>query len=420
MDWLKYDWKRSYLRTGPDQTYRFSTAIMSTCRKIYEESISLCRRENDFVCVTSTRPSCLVDILVGRGHERGLQIIAKDPEAYLVLNIAMTITLDPRDFGGRTYCLYGASEENQRSRYVFSRNELPTFCRLLLKLNKFTNGRLQDTAIHISVNGGIWNGHPAEMDCNPIGRSKIQELLDPLRQLHSFGTAQLEGPLCNSYKSSIITSLCRDYPTAMDIFQNAMLSVSQADQLVSRGRPTDAIREYKAALNCVRSCCWLHDEYGIATTMGPFSGLTAKQVMKNLKVMLQAQIASMYFNNGMSRMARIYIERALDPRRGYDYQRHWKLDTLELQPWQRAVYAEVLHVSAQINYSHGKVLEAISEVCEAGVYAPLNEDQRRRCEVWQKHADDLRDRHAKQAAMRELQYQRKKEKTQGICAILMI
>ena len=413
---------RSDLREGPDQTYQFSTAIMSTCRRIHEESISLCRRENDLVCVTSTRLSCLNDTLVGR--RCGLQIIAKDPEAYEVLNIAMTITLDPKekDFGGRRFFLSGWSEEGQPSRYVFSKDELPTFCRLLLSLNKSTDhhlrdtARLRDTAIHISVNDSIWNGHPAEMDCNPVGRSKIQKLLDPLRQLHSFGTAQCEGPISSSYKRSIITDLCRDPPTAMDIYHNAMLSVSQADQLVSRDHPHDAIQEYKAALNSVRSCCWLYREFDVPMTT---TGLTMNQVMENLNVKLHAQIASNYFKIGEHRMARIYVERALDPRRGYD-DRFNKTYELELEPWQYAVYAEVLHVSAEINFSHGKVGDANGETREADGFVPLNEDQRRISEVYRKRADELCDRLAKRVEMIDLQYQRRKEKAHGISAILII
>ncbi len=64
--------RRKYLLNSADQTHQFFTAIMSTSRRIYEESVSLCRRENDFVCVTSSRPS---NVFKEIGNQ-GLELIA--------------------------------------------------------------------------------------------------------------------------------------------------------------------------------------------------------------------------------------------------------------------------------------------------------------------------------------------------------
>ena len=407
--YLQYDMNRQYIQKGSDQAHRFYTAIMRTNRTIHEESVNLCRRENDFVCLTSSRPS----YLGRRLEERGLQIIAQGLQAYGFWNISMTITLDPTTYNDWPTCQYVHSEDHRPWRYIFCNDELPTFCRLLLKLSKSDDGFLRSTAIHVDINGAIWNGQSAEMDRSPVGLPRIQKLLDPLHQLHSFGAAQIEGPLSGLYKGIVNASLCKDCPTATDIVQSAMVTLSQGDNQVSLSRPNHAIREYKVALNSVRSCCWLYDERDIIMDGGPFPGLKAEKVMRSLKVRLQARIASVYLSIGMSRMARIYTERAMDPRRPYD-DRHNKMYCLVLKPWQRVVYAEVLQVSAQIWYTYGHVDDAVGELREAGEYVPLDQEQQCRQEAWQKHADSLRKKHAEQAEAQELERQRKGEKVEGI------
>ena len=287
-------------------------------------------------------------------------------------------------------------------------------CRALLKLSKPNGGRLlRDTAIYIDINGAIWNGQSTEINRSPGGLPRIQKLLDPLHQLHSFGAAQIEGPLSGAYKGSVNASLCKDCPTAMDIIQTAMVTLGQGDVQVSRSHLNQAIRTYKVALNYVHSCCWLYEERDIIMDDGPFPGMKAVQVMRNVKVRLQTRIASVYLSIGMTRMARIYTERAMDPRRPYD-DRHNKVYSLEIEPWQRVVYAEALHVSAKIWYSYGHVDKAVGELGEAGEYVPLDQEEQCRHEAWEKHADSLRKRHAQQAEAQELQRQRAGEKVEGI------
>ena len=383
---------------------------MSTSRQIRKESLSLCRRESDLVCVKYLRRPELVNRL----ENHGLETIPRDLEACPALKIAMTITIDLGDVDGQPSDMSDISEDDQSWRHVICRDELPAFCRLMLGLQCY-NGSLRSAAIHISVSDDIWNGHPAEIDRNLAGLSKIRKLIDPLRQLHSLGAAQVEGPLSSSYKESIVSSLCADPFTTMDIFQGATQSLSQADELVSHNRSVDAIREYKAALNSVRCCSWLQMEDQTPVTNGPFLGLEAGQAMHNLKVRFHARIASLYLKSGQLRMARIYVERALDPWRGSD-DRGWKDYDLRIDTWQNAVFAEVLDVSAEIHFRHDNVWKAIDVLGEATTYSglPLNDDQQRRVEVWQKRADVLMDRYAKKEATKRLQQQRQNEKNEGI------
>ena len=331
-------------------------------------------------------------------------MIAADPDADLLWNVAMTLTLDPVSVAEDV-------DDDQRPwKYIFCRDELPTFCRIISKCFRKNHGLLGNTTIHIAINPDIWKGQTTYIDSTPIGLSRMEKLLGPLRQLHSFGTAQVEGPLSGSYKGSIITSLCKDCPTAMEVIQTAMLTLEQGDDNTGTGKLLLANQAYKTALCCVRSCCWLYDERDFVMDQGPFPGLKAHQAKSNLKTRLQARIASVYLKSGMLRMARIYTERAVDRRRPFD-RRGYKVYSLELQPWQRPVYAEVLQVSAEISYIHGDVRGAVCDLEHAGEYASLDERQESRLGEWQNH---LCDRSTERAKLREIYDRKREDKTRGI------
>lgn len=396
----------------------FYTAILCTNSRIHEESVDLCRRENNFVCLTSRRPSRLGNEL----EALGLQMIAKDAKADGFWNISMMLTLDPVDFNGWPYrrptlCETAggadAAEDQRPWKYIFCSDELPTFCRLLLKSTKRHYSPLRDTAFYIEINPAIWNRQETEIDCSPAGLARMRKLLEPLRQLHSFGGAQVEGPLSGSYKGSIIMSVCKDSPTALDIIRIAMVALTEADEHVSKGRLLQAIDLYKTALMNVRSCCWRYDERDFVMKNGPFPEMKAEQAKHNLKVRLLGRIALVYLKSGMLRMARIYTERAMDPRRPYDH-RHNKQYHLTVASWQDVVYAEVLHVAAHISYTHGDVWEAVGDLREADSLVPLNKEQKCVYEAWQERADRLVTRRANQEEARKSQERQQIEKAEGM------
>ena len=120
---------------------------MSTNSAIYQESVSLLERENDFVCLITSRPTFIIDEYFFR---EGMQIIACGAEAHRFPYAAMKLTVDPPD---SLFLSLDESADNQPCRYIFCSDELPTFCRLLLKgLGKHSKGRyLRDTTIHIDI-----------------------------------------------------------------------------------------------------------------------------------------------------------------------------------------------------------------------------------------------------------------------------
>lgn len=341
----------------------------------------------------------------------------------------MTLTLDPAALGGwpqggLVFCETGswenASEDGRPWSYIFCSDELPNFCRLLLKMSiDEHNILLRKTALYLDINPANRNGQATQMDSYPGGLSRIRKLLDPLHQLHSLGAAQVQGPLSGGYKAEIITSICKDCPTAMHIIHTTMVSLHQADEQASKGELLQANVCYKIALNLVRSCCWRYHVQEFAMENGPFQGLTTVENIEIIVVRLQARIAAVYFESGKLRMARIYTERALDPRRPYDH-RHNKLYSLDIEPWEGAVYAEVLHVAAKISYTHGDVREATRDLEKAGELVPLNEEQKCRLEVWKNHVDSLDMRRAKQREANEMQSQKRNEKIEGIAKSLLI
>ena len=377
---------------------------MRTNRRIYEESINLFQRENNFVCLTSSRPSRFVQYL----SRDGMNMVVSGAKANRFSYAAMTLTVDPPFPGDLPFYRPSGSSDEQPCKYIFCVDEIPTFCRLLSKnLGRYSEGQsFRNTKIHIDI-PKTWKQQSREIDRSGFSLLRLHKLLDPLRQLHSFGSAQIEGPLSASYKSSVIADLCKKCPTAMDVIGIAAVMLGQGDEQVRQDLTVDAINKYKTALNHVRSCCWVYYEQATVMDSGPFPGLMAKPAMRNLKVRLLARIASTYFQNGMLRMARIYIERALDPH-GYH-----KLHQLKRRLWQHVVYAEVLHASAQIWYANGHVSNAIRDLRNAQKYVELNEEQQCLLEAWQKHEDRLSERRAKKDQARETQLQKEGLKTEG-------
>ena len=334
----------------------------------------------------------------------------------------MTITLDPASLGGwpqggSRFCHTGgwldAAEDGRPWSYIFCSAELPNFCRLLLEISMEDRSVFLDTILYIDIDPTIWNGQATGMDSNPAGLSRLGKLLEPLRQLHSFGAALVEGPLSGSYKRDINNSVCKDCPMAMDIIETALVAQSQGDDHFGKGQLLRANLKYKSALNYVRSCCWVYDEQDLIMSSGPFSGLEAMQAAENLEIRLQARIAATYLESGMLRMARIYTERAVDPRRPYDRRGNKMYHPLEIEPWERVVFAEILHVSAQISYIHGGLREAQCDLRRAGELNPFTDEQNSRYEAWKAHGNRLMTRRAKQGEARDLQKLKQTEKAEG-------
>ena len=397
----QYDAERIYILKGSDQNYHFHTSIMSANRRIYEESVNLFQRENNIICLTSSRSPRLAHYF----NRREMKMILSGAKAHRFSYAAMTLTVDDPVSDLQFYG-WSLPADEQPCKYIFCSDELPTFCRLLIKHpGRFEKGQsLPNIEIHIDVhNAG--RDHSWNMDRSTSGLSRLHKLVDPLRQLHSLGAVQIEGPLSASYKSSVIADLCEKCPTAMEIIGSANVILGQGDEQVRQDLPVDAINKYKTALNHLRSCCWLYLERAFVMDSGPFPGLTAERILYNLKVRLLARIASTYFQIRMLRMARIYVERALNPHHSLDEESH-RLYRLEDRPWQQVVYAEVLNVSAHIWYAYGHVGEAIGDLRNAQEYMELNEGQECTLEAWQKHEDKIYERRTKKRDAREIMAQK--------------
>lgn len=337
----------------------------------------------------------------------------------------MTLTLDPPMLSGwprqrtpepwwRIVDRWEEGPEDGRPwSYIFYRDELPEFCRLLPGIPRTSHNFLRETVLYVDINSAFTNGDVQAVDGHPAGRARLERLLGPLRRLHGLGAAQIDGPLSGSYKGGIIRDICKHCPTAMDIVHETIASLEQADEHAGKGQLQQANSKYKAALSLVRSCCWQPGEWNSVMSDGPFPGLRAREVVNNIEARLQARIAGVYYKSSELRMARIYTERALAPRRPYPH-RHDKIyDEFNIRPWEYIVYAEVLHVAARISYAHGDVFEAIRSLSQAGEYVPFDEEQQSRCETWQAHADRLRAVSDAREKAKKIRLEQQHKKTEG-------
>ena len=395
----------------------FETAILATNRKIHEEAKDLCRRENDFVCLTSRH----LTLLFPQWERLGLQIIAKRSNARSFWNISMSLTLDGDaldDMSQNRGGWFGNANPEVRppwKSYIFCSDQLPELCRFLVEFRGANDRFLRNLVLCVDISPAVGKEHTTEIDSSPAGRTRMRKFFDPLRQLHSLGAVQIDGPLSGSYKSKVITSVCKPCPTAMAIIHETVISLNKADELANEGQFRHAKLEYNAALSLIRSCCWRYREQEFTMDEGPFPGLKAFQAVSNLVVRLQARIAVVYLRSEKLRMARIYTDRAMDPRRPID-RRGNKEYYLEIKPWEGIVYAEVLHVAAIISYTHGDVHEAIRRLREAREFVLFNEEQASRYKAWQAHAERLRERYYRRQETRSKQKEKQSEKLESMCS----
>ena len=377
-------------------------------RRIYIEARDLCRRENDFICLTSHRPSRLGNVL----EDFGLRMLAKTAKAQNFWNFSMTIILDPVEMKGWPYDdLWSgdAHEDGPPWKYIFSSDELPTFCRLLFGRAQWDNV-FRPTSLYILINPNIWTEQAREMD----EMSRVKKLVDPLHLLHSFRGAQVDGPLSGSYKGKIIESVCKDCPNALEILDAANSILGDGDDQVSKSQYMSGIMKYKLGLTYAHSCRWLYDEYDHIMDGGPFSELSAKQAMSNLEVRLTARIARAYFLAKLMRMARMYTDRAVSSHPSW---RGWRGNgrySISVQPWEGDVYAEVLHVAAELGYTDGHLCVAVELLEDAGKLASLSEEQKSKLRSYKDRALCLSKRSEKRARARKAQTEREDEKTKGI------
>ena len=340
----------------------------------------------------------------------------------------MTLTLNPTSLGGlpESRSIHqqttdptaisdddDISEDDRAEKWIFCSDELPTFCRLVLNTRTIDGRLFQIMTLCIGVNPAIWKGQAMEMDSSPAGLTRMQKLLEPLRQLHSFGNSSIEGPVSGTYKESIIRSVCKDCPTALEIIGTVMDSFNQGNERMNEGNFVQAKQLYKQALNYAGSCCWLYEEEKFITEEEPFPGLMLAHVLANLQVRLHARISLLYLGSGMPRMARIYTERALDPRRGFD-DRFNKTYSLEVQPWEEIVYAEVLLVSAEISGTHGHAEHAVRDLRQADSFVPLDQEQQSRYDRWKKDMDRTNDKMWNHRMRTSPRYSTERKKAEGI------
>ena len=335
----------------------------------------------------------------------------------------MTLTLDfptsvdlPEDrFFDETNREYICAPKDRKPwNFIICSSQLPEFCRLLFDKNLSVLGQ---TTLQVEIDSTIQTGQATETESTTCGLSRLDEFLDPLRQLHSFEVVHIHGPLSVRYKNELIASICKDRPTPEAIIQLSMLYTDRADELVSKRHFTKANLLYKAALSSIRSCKrpWRRNPTIMAD--GPFPGLTTFEAISNIVVRLQGRIASVYFQTGQLRMARIYTERALDPRRPVDHRYH-KQTNIHTVDWEGVVYAEVLHVAAKISYANHNIDEALYALDLAYICVPLDEERDRQYEAWNSQSMRLQtkkeQRYEKRKEAEEIQCRKEDEKIEGI------
>ena len=202
------------------------------------------RRRSLFVClkcIPSSGPTV---------EDRGLPVIAGNDKTYDFPLVVMTLELNIEDFWQRSkvwnelrYFRYDDSTE-----CIFPADDLPALCTSLLQVHEFSSFSFR-IIVDQSIGASLMEGD----DGSPCPRSKLARLLNPLRQLHSMEVLSLEGPGSAQYKAEIMASIGDRQDSVKEMIDKASAATDQGDAAYNAGSLTLAIRNYKNALNVVRS-----------------------------------------------------------------------------------------------------------------------------------------------------------------------
>lgn len=205
---------------------------------------------------------------------------------------------------------------NGMSYCIFPGEDLSAFCRSFLRQTKNWHAKYRPKFLATS-------SLEVELNC-PVGRNEgendglasyapklIQQLLQPLRQLHSLRHASILGDLDENFKADLCASICSDPPSGDSVVQDVLNTIKRGNEAFANSKFEEAISIYKAAAkdNHDRGCCW---PLPVSTTSpGAIANTRLQHAFVRNRFVLRNKLARTYLQMGAYEAAYKWSERAV-------------------------------------------------------------------------------------------------------------
>ena len=182
--------------------------------------------------------------------------------------------------------------------FLFSGDNLTTFCRILLRSREFGNAK---SSLSIAIT-----------DLAPAMRT-ILKFMEPFRRLHSIASAKITGKIEPKYKSDLIARILSRRALDPDAsFQEYQDTMEQGDQASANGEYSTAIEKYRTALEEGTDFSSTYDTCEMFLENERFRDQSFKSAFFQIKFAIETKLAVIYLNTGSHTRARAWICLAVD------------------------------------------------------------------------------------------------------------
>ncbi|CAD6576074.1 MAG: hypothetical protein ASARMPRED_007594 [Alectoria sarmentosa] len=295
----------------PTYAYGFEPAILRTNRQINHEGSHVLYYENMLVTFSSdyyNEDDLDLDSF-------GLRITADAWKVSHFQYCALSIKLKADEKVKANIELSADFPRNGMSNIIFPGEDLPAFCRSLLRQTKNRHTQYGPNFLTTS-------SLEVELNC-PVGRSEgendkiasyapklVEQLLQPLRQLHSLQHAYIIGDIDEKFKADLCASICNDLPSGDSVVRDVVNTIKKGNEAFANSEFEEAISIYKAAAkdNHDRACRWPVAVY--TTTPGAIANTRLHYAFVRNRFVLRNKLAKTYLQMGAYEAAYKWSERA--------------------------------------------------------------------------------------------------------------
>lgn len=284
-------------------TYPFHTQILCTNRQIYTEAISVFHRENIFIRFSTNHPTVRHFIWLSQGV---LSLTLRD-----CIGSFGRIVMDVNH-----YCRIPsttASHERCDCMKVCSKTcvlvleQLPNLLRTLRATSQQGTQELASSSFLITIFDIL---DQQSMEIQRQNPTAIQSLLDPFKLLHAVEFLDINGPVNEKYKRSVIASARQPEPTVAEIITAASAIEEKAEEAfreeqfdLSLSLCQSALREFQV------NRYW--PEYTGKITTGEYAGLSTPEAVRLFKVRIHQNLALAFLKAGQFQKAIGYAKEAI-------------------------------------------------------------------------------------------------------------
>ena len=263
----------------------------------------------------------------------------------------MKLTFDDPDQGEDWDWAYwrdfGDGNEELPLYFVFASEDLSEFCTSVLRLKR-------ETA----------TSQPLNIIIYPHVESKMRHILNPIQQLHSMDTVEIDGLSDETFRNELIHSMCGPPECDREVVEKISQAINNGDAVRKFDLPLAVVR-YTTGLNGILCSNLLNPQSYIAWALDESTRSPFLKITQNFIFSLYTRLAESHLELGKLRHARIYAERVYELSSGACNRSSSKKIPLQVDDDKKSLYASAMLVGARISFIHENLLKASEEIAEA-------------------------------------------------------